>query len=289
MPAKPSPQAAALNRAVAQLRARPDPAPRAQARGMATIEFGAFRREFAFVNLNDLRFQLITLQSEAADFAALVGVEPSIHVTVESGVHISREAEAAVAAMPAGKRAAAPCGQHVSANRVAQHAARCAACRKLKTKAKAAPARVPAAAPAAAQRNAVTGHKACPKCARSFQYPKALAKHIAACQGAADQPAKPAAKPAAMPRHAVGIVSLADASHATVRDACPGADLHFFTGAVQPSGIYPRHLVLMKWADPSWKHYCVTQNIEHDLCTTALEVITAVRAATKAAGNGEGE
>jgi len=278
MPAKPSPQAAALNRAVAQLRARPDPAPRAQARGMATIEFGAFRREFAFVNLNDLRFQLITLQFEAADFAALVGVAPPV-----------ARAVAAVAAMPAGKRAAAPCGQHVSANRVAQHAARCAACRKLKTKAKAAPARVPAAAPAAAQRNAVTGHKACPKCARSFQYPKALAKHIAACQGAAGQPAKPAAKPAAMPRHAVGIVSLADASHATVRDACPGADLHFYSGVVQPSGIYPRHLVLMKWADPSWKYYCVTQNIEHDLCTTAPEVIAAVRAAVKAAGNGEGE
>lgn len=278
MPAKPSPQAAALNRAVAQLRARPDPAPRAQARGMATIEFGAFRREFAFVNLNDLRFQLITLQFEAADFAALVGVAPPV-----------ARAVAAVAAMPAGKRAAAPCGQHVSANRVAQHAARCAACRKLKTKATAAPARVPAAAPAAAQRNAVTGHKACPKCARSFQYPKALAKHIAACQGAAGQPAKPAAKPAAMPRHAVGIVSLADASHATVRDACPGADLHFYSGVVQPSGIYPRHLVLMKWADPSWKYYCVTQNIEHDLCTDALEVIAAVRAAVKAAGNGEGE
>jgi len=70
----PVPVAAPLAAAVAALRAQ---TPADHRRGMATLEFGAFRREFAFADLADLRLQLTTLQFELADSAQLLGIAAS--------------------------------------------------------------------------------------------------------------------------------------------------------------------------------------------------------------------
>ena len=118
--------------------------------GMATIEYGAFKREYVFRNLTDLQAQLAATRTELADALHLLDT-PATPAGID-GFAATRATIASPKAPPA---------------------------RRLRAFA---PSRESSVAPA---RNLVTGHKACPKCGKSCAVPRGYTKHVNACTAAA--------------------------------------------------------------------------------------------------------
>jgi hypothetical protein len=164
---RPSQTVAAFHGSIlADAAAFPSHVPALLPRGLAVIEFGAFRRELVFETLTDLQSRLTVLRFESADLLALLGLTPQALTAVSLPEH-QREQAAARTVAPA------PKPRRLSPDKVSQTSRQAAKALETET-------------------SPASPTKTCQDCGKTMDA-RGFARHLLCCQKRAAAATKPSA------------------------------------------------------------------------------------------------